>query len=227
MKPDRPALHALFGGTFDPIHYGHLQPVEALAALAGLEKVTLLPNNVPPHRPQPEASPAQRVAMIKLAIAGNPLFDLDLREMQHDTPSWTIETLASVRAERGSRQPLAFIIGQDSLLSLHKWHRWQELLTFCHLLVCQRPGYQTEMETPELQQWLRQHQAGSPQELQHTPAGKIFLAATPLVSISATEIRTRRHQGRSDSDLLPPAVSEYIDREGLYRNPQQRDILRR
>jgi len=214
---DRPALHALFGGTFDPIHYGHLRPVEALAQAIGLAKVTLLPNNVPPHRPQPEATPAQRVAMVKLAIAGRPLFDLDLREMQRKTPSYTIETLAAVRAERGAAQPLAFIIGQDSLLTLHKWHRWQDLLSLCHLLVCQRPGYPSQMETPALQNWLDRHLAQHPQALQHAPAGKIFLAQTPLLNISATEIRARRHQGLSDADLLPEAVSDYIDREGLYR----------
>ncbi|AXU95987.1 nicotinate-nucleotide adenylyltransferase [Erwinia persicina] len=224
---DLPALHALFGGTFDPIHYGHLRPVEALAQVAGLAKVTLLPNNVPPHRPQPEATPAQRVAMVKLAIAGNPLFDLDLREMQRDTPSYTIETLAALRAERGSTQPLAFIIGQDSLLTLHKWHRWQDLLSLCHLLVCQRPGYRSEMETPALQKWLDSHRTPHAQALQQSPAGNIFLAETPLMNISATEIRARRHQGLSDADLLPPAVSDFIDREGLYRKRQQRDILRR
>lgn len=220
-------LHALLGGTFDPIHYGHLQPAEALAAQVGLQKVTLMPNNVPPHRPQPEATPAQRVEMVRLAIAGNPLFELDLREMQRSTPSYTLETLEELRAERGPRQPLAFIIGQDSLLTLHQWHRWQALLSFCHLLVCQRPGYRSEMETPELQRWLDQHLTRDALLLQHTPAGKVFLAETPLVDISATEIRRRRHQGKSDSDLLPPAVSDYIDREGLYRNPPQRDILRR
>ncbi|MEN5016341.1 nicotinate-nucleotide adenylyltransferase [Erwinia sp. Eh17-17] len=212
-------LHALFGGTFDPIHYGHLRPVDALAQQVGLKKVTLLPNNVPPHRPQPEATPAQRVAMVRLAIAGNPLFDVDLREMQRDTPSYTIETLAALRAERGQSQPLAFIIGQDSLLTLHKWHRWQDLLSLCHLLVCQRPGYRSEMETPEQQHWLDSHLTHHAQALQQRPAGKILLAATPLINISATEIRTRRHQGKSDADLLPPAVSDYIDREGLYRNP--------
>ncbi|WP_455811724.1 nicotinate-nucleotide adenylyltransferase [Pseudomonas graminis] len=215
---DRYALHALFGGTFDPIHYGHLKPAEALAQLTGLEKVTLLPNNVPPHRPQPEATPAQRVEMVKLAISGNPLFDLDLREMQRDTPSYTIDTLAALRAERGDQQPLAFIIGQDSLLTLHKWHRWQDLLSLCHLLVCQRPGYRSEMETPELQRWLDRHLTTQPQVLQQSPAGYILMAETPLIDISATEIRARRHRGQSDVDLLPPAVSDYIDREGLYRN---------
>jgi nicotinate-nucleotide adenylyltransferase len=141
-------LEALFGGTFDPIHFGHLKPVEVLAAQVGLKKVTLLPNNVPPHRPQPEASPSQRVEMVRLAIADLPLFDLDLREMQRDTPSFTLETLTELRAERGDDQPLAFIIGQDSLLTLHKWHRWEELLSLCHLLVCKRPGYDSTMETP-------------------------------------------------------------------------------
>lgn len=132
------SLQALFGGTFDPIHYGHLQTVEALARQVGLRQVTLLPNNVPPHRPQPEASAAQRVAMVELAIADRPLFNLDTRELARQTPSWTVETLEQLRAERGAAQPLAFIIGQDSLLSLHKWHRWESLLDLCHLLVCQR-----------------------------------------------------------------------------------------
>ena len=105
------SLQALFGGTFDPIHYGHLQTVEALARQVGLRQVTLLPNNVPPHRPQPEASAAQRVAMVELAIADRPLFNLDTRELARQTPSWTVETLEQLRAERGAAQPLAFIIG--------------------------------------------------------------------------------------------------------------------
>lgn len=209
-------LHALFGGTFDPIHFGHLHPVEALARLAGLQQVTLLPNNVPPHRPQPEASAAQRVEMIRLAIAGHPLFRLDQRELQRETPSWTVETLSELRQERGNQQPLAFIIGQDSLLSLHKWHRWQDLLTLCHLLVCKRPGYPAQMESAELQQWLDKHLAPNAAALHQQPAGLIFLADTPLVAISATEIRQRRQRGESCDDLLPAAVTAYIDREGLY-----------
>jgi len=220
-------LHALFGGTFDPIHFGHLRPVAALAHQVGLQQVTLLPNNVPPHRPQPEASPAQRVEMVKLAIADQPLFRLDPRELQRSTPSWTVDTLAELRQEHGEQQPLAFIIGQDSLLTLHKWHRWQDLLSLCHLLVCKRPGYPAEMESAELQQWLDRHLTADAGALHQQPAGRIFLADTPLVSISATEIRQRRHHGESCDDLLPAAVSAYIDREGLYSHCQGRDILRR
>jgi nicotinate-nucleotide adenylyltransferase len=210
-------LYALFGGTFDPIHYGHLRPVEALAQQVGLKKVTLLPNNVPPHRPQPEASAQQRVAMLHCAIADRPLFDIDTRELERETPSWTVATLEALRAERGAEQPLGFIIGQDSLLTLAKWHRWQDLLSLCHLLVCKRPGYATQMESPEMQQWLEEHLADDAQQLHHSPAGRIWLADTPLLDISATEIRQRRHTGISCADLLPDAVIRYIDSVGLYR----------
>ncbi|MFD1801690.1 nicotinate-nucleotide adenylyltransferase [Mixta tenebrionis] len=211
------ALQALFGGTFDPIHYGHLNTVEALARQVGLHQVTLLPNNVPPHRPQPEASAAQRVAMIELAIADRPLFQLDTRELKRQTPSWTVETLQQLRTERGKTQPLAFIIGQDSLLSLHTWHRWQELLALCHLLVCQRPGYGSAMPTPELQNWLAQHRTQEADALHRQPCGLIWLADTPLLPISATDIRQRQRHSLSCADLLPAPVIDYINHQGLYR----------
>lgn len=211
------ALQALFGGTFDPIHFGHLQPVDVLAKQIGLQQVTLLPNNVPPHKPQPEASAAQRVEMIELAIADNPLFNLDLRELERQTPSYTVDTLQYLRAERGSRQPIGFIIGQDSLLSLHHWHRWQDLLGLCHLLVCKRPGYPAEMANEEMQQWLEHHLCHEPALLHQQPHGLIYLADTPLIAISATEIRQRYLQNQSCTDLLPARVIDYIDRAGLYR----------
>lgn len=209
-------LQALFGGTFDPIHYGHLRPVATLAAQLGLQKITLLPNNVPPHRPQPEASPAQRAEMISLAIANQPLFDIDRRELQRETPSWTIDTLIDIRRERGDRQPLGFIIGQDSLLTLHKWHRWQELLDYCHLLVLKRPGYAEEMSTPEQQSWLESHRTEDISYLHQQPGGSVFLADSALLPISATEIRERRHAGLSCDKLLPPEVIAWMDQQGLY-----------
>lgn len=211
------ALQALFGGTFDPIHYGHLRPVEALARQIGLQQVTLLPNNVPPHKPQPEASAAQRVAMIEQAIADRPLFNIDLRELQRQTPSYTVETLRGLRAERGPQQPVGFIIGQDSLLTLHHWHQWQELLELCHLLVCKRPGYPAEMANEEMQNWLDRHVCRDTARFHQQPHGLIYLADTPMINISATEIRQRYLQKQSCSDLLPDAVIDYISHAGLYR----------
>lgn len=213
---DTRSLQALFGGTFDPVHYGHLKPAEALAELIGLQKVTLMPNNVPPHRPQPEATPAQRTEMIKLAIAGNQLFDIDLREMQRQTPSYTIETLIALREERGKDQPLGFIIGQDSLLTLHKWFRWQEILDYCHLLVCKRPGYAYRMPLPELEKWLADHQTTNISPLHQQPSGCIYLADTAMLDISATEIRKRRHAGLCCDELLPAPVIDWMDRHNLY-----------
>lgn len=211
------SVDAFFGGTFDPVHYGHLKPVEALAQQVGLGSVTLLPNNVPPHRPQPEATAQQRLAMVQLAIADNPLFRVDDRELQRETPSYTIETLETLRKERGAHASLAFIIGQDSLLNLYKWHRWESLLSVCHLLVCARPGYRRQLDTPQLQAWFEEHVVTRAARLGEKPAGFIYLADTPLVNVSATEIRARRHARLDCDHLLPVAVQRYIDSQGLYR----------
>ncbi len=212
-------LIALFGGTFDPIHYGHLNTVQSLAAMVGLDNVILMPNNVPPHRAQPEASAGQRLHMVELALAGMPsgMFSLDDRELRRQTPSWTFDTFTDLRSEWGTCQPLAFIIGLDSLLTLPTWHRGTELLALCHLLVCARPGYATHMAEPEWQSWLETHVTDDIGQLHRQPAGCIYLASTPLLPISASQIRDRRHQGLACDEMLPPAVLRYIDAQGLYR----------
>lgn len=209
-------LCAIYGGTFDPIHFGHLIPVEALAKQVALHQVTIMPNNVPPHRPQPEANSQQRKTMVELAIAGNPLFRIDDRELKRSTPSYTVETLEQMRDEQGPLQPLAFIIGQDSLLSLQRWHRWESLLGLCHLLVCQRPGYAIAMDTAEQQRWLDAHSTADVAELHATSAGKIFLAQTPMYDISATAIRQRLLKNLPCDDLVPAPVLEFIHRQRLY-----------
>ncbi|WP_312984322.1 nicotinate-nucleotide adenylyltransferase [Atlantibacter sp.] len=211
-------LLAYYGGTFDPIHFGHIKPVEALARQVGLQNVVIIPNNVPPHRPQPEASSAQRKAMIDAAIQGNALFELDDRELQRAMPSWTADTMEALRAEQGAAQPLGFIIGQDSLLAFQTWHRYADILACCHLLVCRRPGYPLAMPDAEQQRWLEQHLATDPAELHAQPAGKIFFADTPLLAISATEIRQRLENGQPCDDLVPAPVMDYITRHGLYRD---------
>ncbi|MBD2795429.1 nicotinate-nucleotide adenylyltransferase [Xenorhabdus sp. 18] len=212
-----PVIQALFGGTFDPIHYGHLRPVEALAQLVGLKQIILLPNHVPPHRPQPEATAQQRLEMVRLAVRDNPLFTVDTRELERQSPSYTIETLKSFRQEIGEQHPLAFIIGQDSLQTLHTWYKWEELLDICHLLVCSRPGYQSQLSAPGMQSWLEKYQISSPLPLSQKPHGCIYPAATPLLNISATDIRQRHQQGISCDDLLPPSIQNYIDSQGLYK----------
>lgn len=215
--PNTSLIHALFGGTFDPIHYGHLRPAETLSTEVGLNFVTLLPNHVPPHRPQPEANPQQRLKMVHLAITGNPLFKVDDRELRRTTPSYTIESLGAIREEYGTAPSLAFILGQDSLLTLHKWHCWQSLLDICHLLILARPGYHKHLDTPALQQWLARHRITNVMLLKQQPHGYIYLAHTPILEISATNIRQRRHQKLKYDHMLPRAVQHYIELQGLYR----------
>lgn len=159
------SLQALFGGTFDPVHYGHLKPVETLANLIGLTRVTIIPNNVPPHRPQPEANSVQRKHMLELAIADKPLFTLDERELKRNAPSYTAQTLKEWRQEQGPDVPLAFIIGQDSLLTFPTWYEYETILDNAHLIVCRRPGYPLEMAQPQYQQWLEDHLTHNPEDL--------------------------------------------------------------
>lgn len=211
------SLQALYGGTFDPVHYGHLKPVEILANLIGLQRVIIMPNNVPPHRPQPEASSEQRKEMLTLAIADKPLFSLDERELRRDTPSWTSQTLQEWRAEQGPDTPLAFIIGQDSLLNFPTWHQYETILENSHLLVCRRPGYPLTMREEQYQQWLEAHLTDNIEDLHNQPAGKIYLAETPWFDISATLIREHLQQGLACDDLLPSAVLDYIHAHGLYQ----------
>jgi nicotinate-nucleotide adenylyltransferase len=213
---DMTSLQAIFGGTFDPVHYGHLKPVEILANQIGLSKVVIMPNNVPPHRPQPEANSEQRKHMVELAIADKPLFVLDERELKRDTPSWTALTLKEIREEVGPQKPLAFIIGQDSLLTFPTWHDYETILDNAHLIVTRRPGYPLAMTEEQHQLWLEKHLTWDVENLHSLPAGKIYLAETPWFDISATIIRERLEQGEPCDDLLPDAVLNYIQQQGLY-----------
>lgn len=214
---DMNQLQALFGGTFDPIHYGHLKPVEALANQIGLSRVIIMPNNVPPHRPQPEATSVQRKAMVELAISDKPLFALDERELRRESPSYTAQTLQAWREEQGPKRSLAFIIGQDSLLTFPTWHHYETILDNSHLIVCRRPGYPLAMENEADQQWLEDHLIHNADDLHTLPAGKIYLAETPWFNISATLIRERLERGENCDDLLPATVLDYINQHGLYR----------
>ncbi|RKS86971.1 nicotinate-nucleotide adenylyltransferase [Orbus hercynius] len=212
-------LTALFGGTFDPIHYGHLLPAVALAKEVKLSHISLLPNHIPPHKPQPEASTHQRIEMLKLAIEDKPILSIDLREIVQarlDRPSYTIETLQAWRQENGTQQGLAFILGQDSLLSLPTWNNWQTLLKYCHLLICRRPGYAKTTNDTQLKAWINQHQTHDIHDLHQNASGFIYFANTPLEDISATEIRDRISQQQSCESLLPPKVWQYIQAEHLY-----------
>ncbi len=205
----------LLGGTFDPIHIGHLRPaIEARDALR-LEEIRLIPNHIPPHRAHPLCSSEQRLAMVRLAAAENRSFVVDERELWRDKPSWTIDTLVELRNELPDT-PLCFLMGMDSLLSLTSWHRWQELLDYAHLVVSSRPGWQPDYPA-EIANLLARHQTTRVQALHQRLAGHIWLADNQPVALSATRLRALLEAGQDVRYLLPESVAHYIDQQGLYR----------
>lgn len=205
----------ILGGTFDPVHFGHLRvALEALETL-GLAEVRLLPCGQPPHREPPRAAASARRTMLELALAGQPGLRVDLRELERPGPSYMVDTLASLRAELGAA-PLCLLLGSDAFLGLPGWHRWQELPALAHLVVLHRPGASLVDVPPPLAALLAERQVHTPAALVARPAGAILqLAVTPL-DISASAIRTLIGAGRSPRYLLPEVVWDYIRTQGLY-----------
>jgi len=207
-------LVGYFGGTFDPVHLGHLRLALELRQQLPLDELHLLPCHLPPHRPEPGATSAQRVAMLELALTECPELRLDCRELKRNRPSYTFDTLTELRAELGSDTSLVFCMGADSFAQLHTWHRWRELLDLAHLLVVARPGWSLPDEGPQADLLAK---CGELSDLHAAAAGNLVLAATRLLPISATEIRQLIAQGLSPQFLLPDAVWRYIQTHGLYR----------
>lgn len=207
----------LFGGTFDPIHLGHLRLAETAREALGLERVRLIPAGQPPHRATPGASGADRLAMARLATADNPAFEVDAAEVTAAQASFTILTLERLRAELGPERPLVLLLGVDAFLGLPTWRRWTELLDFAHLAVANRPGYSLDAaQMPTALADLVARCKASPAALGAAPAGAIVpFEMTPL-AISATDIRARAAAGLSLRYLLPPAVVDYISLHQLY-----------
>lgn len=205
----------VLGGTFDPVHIGHLRSALEVAELLGLDEVRLLPNARPPHRDTPQVSPEDRLAMVSCAVEGVERLGVDARELARDKPSYTIDTLESMRAELGARDQLFLILGWDAFCGLPGWHRWEELLEHCHILVLQRPD--ADVEPPdELRNLLAARSESDPTAMSG-PAGHIsFVWQTPL-SVSATQIRQLLASGKSVRFLVPDAVLAYIETHGLYR----------
>ncbi|MBR7628562.1 nicotinate-nucleotide adenylyltransferase [Aeromonas popoffii] len=204
----------LLGGTFDPIHIGHLRPaIEARDAI-GLAEIRLIPNHIPPHRANPFCSSEQRLAMVKLAAAENAGFVVDERELKRDKPSWTIDTLIELRHELPDT-PLCFLMGMDSLLGLPGWHRWQELLDHAHLVVSVRPGWRPDYPE-EVAELLARHHTTDATALHQRLAGHIWLADNQPIELSATRLRALLAAGEDPRYLLPPSVADYIRQQGLY-----------
>ncbi|HLT44797.1 MAG TPA: nicotinate-nucleotide adenylyltransferase [Luteimonas sp.] len=208
------ALHVLYGGTFDPVHAGHLAIARAAHAALGVP-VHLMPAADPPHRPPPGATAAQRVAMLELALEGEPGLRLDLRELARTGRSWSVDTLRGLRAEIGDAVPVALLVGADSFAGLPTWKAWRELFGLTHFVVASRDG--DEGLPAGLEEALQGREAGTAGELEQSPAGKVFWLRQPLHPQSATAIRARIAAGEPWRHLVPAPVARYIEGHGLYR----------
>lgn len=213
------AAIGIFGGTFDPIHFGHLRTVTEVALALKLAQVRWLPAATPPHRPPPVASASQRLDMLRLALAGHPLFTVDTRELERSGRSYTVDTLKSLRAEFGPTQPLCLILGDDAFRGIETWDRWYAIPDLAHLVVMQRPHAQAR-PWPAAPAWASDRVTVDARALQAAPAGRIYFHAVRPQPISATQVRAALAAGEPvahpRSDLLPKAVADYIRDNHLY-----------
>lgn len=210
----------VLGGTFDPIHFGHLRFAEEAAETLGLTELRLIPTGRPPHREMPVAAPGHRLAMTQLAVAGHPVLRADAREVESDAPSFTVTTLEAIRGEIGSR-PLCLLIGADAFAGFATWRRWTELAGLAHIVVATRPGHELSGSlSPLLGEFWDQHFVPDIRLLSTRPAGFVALQKITALDISASRIRALLRAGCSARYLLPDAVLEYIGRTGLYREKQ-------
>ena len=212
----------ILGGTFDPIHYGHLELARELLDTLPLSAVRFIPAGNPPHRMAPAASAADRLAMAALALQTYPGLEVDAREIARPGPSYTVLTLEELRAESPSR-PLALIVGADAFLGLPSWYRWRELFALTHVVVVARPGSTLDLaHSPALRDEFELRNARSADVLVGAPAGAIVVQPVTPHDISATSIRAELSRGAAGIDavrgLLPPAVLAYIERNQLYRS---------
>ena len=212
----------ILGGTFDPVHCGHVELARELVAALDFSALRFIPAGDPPHRAAPVATAAQRLAMVELAVARIPDFEVDAREIRRPGRSYTVTTLEELRNEAPAR-PLALIVGADAFLGLSSWRRWHELFDLAHLVVVARPGvtFERALPPPLAAEWSRRLRRDAT-VLATEPAGAIITQVITAHPVSASAIRAQLARG-SDGiaavrGLLPAAVLAYIDRNQLYRS---------
>ncbi|HSY07983.1 MAG TPA: nicotinate-nucleotide adenylyltransferase [Steroidobacteraceae bacterium] len=209
----------LFGGTFDPLHYGHLRTAFELWQELKLAEVRFMPTGSPPHREQPLAPAQLRLEMVKAAVADQPAFVVDDREVRRSGVSYSIDTLTELRAEYPQRS-LCLLVGMDAFLGLPHWHRWRELLDLAHIIVAHRPGWRAPTMGP-LGEVMVDRGTGSVRELHAQSAGRIYVHAVTQLEISSTELRALIAQGRDPRYIVPEEVRRIIRETRCYAAEQR------
>jgi nicotinate-nucleotide adenylyltransferase len=209
----------LFGGTFDPVHFGHLRLAEEAIGELGLGGVRWIPAGQPPHRDKPQATGRQRLEMVLRSTAGNARFSVDASEVAAAAPSYAVHTLERLRGELGAECSLVMLVGADAFAGLPAWHRWRDLFDLAHIAVSQRPGFPVEAGSlpPELDAEFAARRLSAADELKQAPAGGIATFTMTQLAISATRLRELLATGKSVRYLLPDSVLDYINLYQLYK----------
>lgn len=205
----------IFGGTFDPIHFGHLRTAFELLQALRLTEMRFMPAGNPPHRDTTVASAEQRLAMVQAATKDQPGFVVDDREIRREGLSYSVDTMRTLRADFPDRS-LCLIVGMDAFLGLPKWHQWRELLELAHLVVAHRPGWRAPSMGP-LGELLVDRGTGRIGDLHESRAGCIYIHAVTQLEISSTELRKMIAAGRDPRYLMPDAVRAIIEETGCYK----------
>lgn len=205
----------IFGGTFDPVHYGHLRSAFEMLQALDFEEVRFIPCGDPPHRGITYANADQRYRLVEIAIAGQQGFVADDRELRRGGPSYTIDTLSALREEFPDR-PLGLIIGMDAFLGLPAWHRWDEMLDYAHIVVAHRPGWKAP-DIGVLGELIAEHGTHRVGDLHAAKNGLVHIHAVTQLEIASTEIRELVAAGRDPRFLMPDAVRDAIRDMGLYK----------
>lgn len=205
----------ILGGTFDPIHNGHLRLAREALTHFHLSKVLFIPTGQPPHRYAPRTSMQDRLEMVRQAVQYKPGFELDDREIRRGGKSYTVDTLSELRAELGASAGISLLLGADAFLSLPTWHEWKRLFDLAHIIVARRSGKPldvADMDFELIEQWQHRKKARLPAK----PAGSIVEFAMTPVDVSATSIRELLRQGQSAEGMLPYSVLNHILQQHLY-----------
>jgi nicotinate-nucleotide adenylyltransferase len=210
----------VFGGTFNPVHWGHIRTALEIKKALSMDVLLMVPAGIPPHRDEPDVDAQLRLAMLQAAVADFPELQVDDRELKREGPSYTVDTLQSLRAEKGDEIPLCLCVGADAFIQLDTWHEWQKLFCLAHIIVVHRPGWPVDslMQriSGDLKSIVSKNLVTRPGLLSRQPHGLVLLQTVTEIDISSSTIRQRLARGESVAEWVPPAVLDIIEQQHLY-----------
>ncbi|MGD8566560.1 MAG: nicotinate-nucleotide adenylyltransferase [Gammaproteobacteria bacterium] len=215
----------VFGGTFNPVHWGHIRTALEIKKALSMDELLMVPAGIPPHRDAPDVDAQVRLAMLQAAVADYPELQVDERELKREGPSYTVDTLQSLREEKGDDISLCLCVGADAFIQLDTWHDWKKLFRLAHIIVVHRPGWPVDALMQRINGDLKSIVGNSlvsqPALLRQQSRGLVLLQKVTNLDISSSAIRQRLARGESVAQWVPPAVLEIIEQQHLYQTTEK------